>query len=263
MTSIAELPSEAKCRQIIHKLILGDVRKCPRCTGALRRGNGYYWCRPCRRKVRPKALTWLYGMKLSYRQLVVLIWAWQRKQSPGAIKAFTGMSYVTIARWSWRFRQNLPVDEAMLEGVIEVDEAFFGRQRHHNQRMVLGMLERHSRRLKLVVITDRDQDTLEAELLRCIATSSQVCTDGWSSYNDLEYYGYDHFTCNHSEWEFGITNLIEGTWSAAKRQLRRMYGRLNNHRYLETFMREWEARHNFPNLFKNPTDYLQVCLVPC
>lgn len=54
----------------------------------------------------------------------------------------------------------MPVDETMLEGVVEVDEAFFGKQRYHNQRLVLGMLERHSRRLKLVVITDRDQDTL-------------------------------------------------------------------------------------------------------
>jgi hypothetical protein len=262
MTSIADLPSEAKCQKIIHKLILGDTRKCPRCRGTLKRGVGYYWCKPCRRKVRPNALTWLYGMKLSYRQLVVLVWAWQRKLPPGSVKAFTGLSYVTIARWSWRFRKHLPQDATMLEGVVEVDEAFFGRKRHHNQRMVLGMLERHSRRLKLVVITDRDQDTLEAELLKHVATNSQVCTDELASYNDLEYYGYEHFSCNHSIWQFGITNLIECTWSETKRQLRRMYGRLNNYRWLEAFMQEWEARHNFPNLFENPTGYLQECLVP-
>lgn len=77
MTSIAELPSEAKYRRIIHNLILGETHKCPRCLGPLRRSTGYYWCKPCRRKVRPTALTWLYGMKLSYRQLVLLIWAWQ------------------------------------------------------------------------------------------------------------------------------------------------------------------------------------------
>jgi transposase-like protein len=262
MTSITELPSEAKCKKIIHNLILGETKKCPTCVGPLRRSTGYYWCKLCRKKVRPTAQTWLYGMKLSYRQLVVLIWAWQRKLPPGSVKAFTGVSYVTIARWSWRFRQHLPQDEQMLAGIVEVDEAFFGRKRYGNQRLVLGMLERHSRRLKLVVITDREQDTLEALLLKHVATTSQVCTDGWSSYRDIEYYGYDHFSCNHSEWEFGITNNIESAWSAAKRQLRRMYGRLNNHRWLEIFMREWEARHNFPNLFENPTDYLQVCLVP-
>jgi hypothetical protein len=262
MTSIAELPSEARCRRIIHKLILGETLKCPRCLGALRRGTMYYWCKPCRRKVYPKALTWLYGMKLSYRQLVVLIWAWQRKLPPGSVRAFTGLSYVTIARWAWRFRKNLPIDETMLEGVVEVDEAFFGKLRYENQRLVLGMLERHSRRLKLVVITDREQDTLEGLLLKHVATTSQVCTDGWTSYQGIGYYGYDHFTCNHSEWEFGITNLIESSWSQAKRQLRRMYGKIDTHKYLEAFMREWEARHNFPNLFENPTDYLQVCLVP-
>jgi hypothetical protein len=262
MTSIRELPSEAKCQQIIHKLILGEVRKCPRCVRTLKRSAGYYWCKPCRRKVRPKALTWLYGMKLSYRQLVVLIWCWQRKLPPGSVHHFTGLSYPTIARWSWRFRKRLPLDETMLEGVVEVDEAFFGKQRHHNQRVVVGMYERTSRKLKLRIVADREQDTLEALLLSQVTTTSQVCTDGFSSYQDIQFYGYDHFSCNHSRWQFGITNLIESVWSAAKRQLRRMYGKLNMHRYLEMFMREWEARYNFPNLFENPTDYLQVSLVP-
>jgi IS1 family transposase len=200
-------------------------------------------------------------MKLSYRQLVVLIWAWQRKLPPGPVKEFTGLSYVTIARWSWRFRQHLPQDETMLEGVVEVDEAFFGRQRHGNQRLVVGAVERGGR-LRLQIIPDREQDTLEAFLLAHVATTSQICTDGWSSYQDIQFYGYDHWSCNHSKYEFGITNLIESVWSVCKRQLRRMYGKLNNWRYLETFMREWEARYNFPELFKNPLAYLQGCLVP-
>lgn len=100
MTSIAGLLSKARCRRVIQKLILGETSKCPRCMWTLKRGNGYYWCKPCRQKVCPKALTWLYGMKLSHRQLVVLIWAWQHKLPPGSVKAFTGLSYVTIARWS-------------------------------------------------------------------------------------------------------------------------------------------------------------------
>lgn len=261
MTSIRELPSEAKCQKIINNIILGKTKGCPKCSGKLKRSTDYYWCKACRRKIRPKAQTWLYGMKLPYRQLIVLIWCWQRKLPPGPIKEFTGSSYITIARWSWRFRQHLPVDQSMLEGVVEVDEAFFGRQKHQNQVMV-GAIERHGR-LKLQIITDREQDTLEAFLLADIRTTSQVCTDGWSSYQDIQFYGYDHWSCNHSKYEFGITNIIESVWSAAKRQLRRMYGKLDNNRYLEIFMREWEARYNFPELFKNPTDYLQVCLVPC
>lgn len=261
MTSIRQLPTEAKCRQIIHKLVLGTGSRCPGCHGRMKRSQDYYWCKPCRRKVRPKALTWLYGMKLSYRQLLVLIWCWQRKLPPGPVREFTGLSYVTIARWSWRFRQHLPQDGTMLEGVVEVDEAFFGRRKYGNQLLVVGAVERGGR-LKLQIIADREQDTLEAFLLAQVSTSSQVCTDGWSSYQDIQFYGYDHWTCNHSKYEFGLTNVIESVWSAAKRQLRRMYGKLNNHRYLETFMREWEARYNFPELFKNPTDYLQVCLVP-
>jgi IS1 family transposase len=200
-------------------------------------------------------------MKLSYQQLVVLILAWQRRMPPGPVKEFTGLSYTTIARWSWRFRKHLPQDNGLLEGIVEVDEAFFGRKRHHNQLMVVGAVERYGR-LRLRIIADREQDTLEAFLLASVDTKSQVCTDGWSSYQGIQYYGYDHWMCNHSEYEFGETNIIESVWSNCKRQLRRMYGKLNNQRWLATFMRELEARYNFPELFKNPIDYLQVCLVP-
>ena len=201
-------------------------------------------------------------MKLSYQQLYVLIWAWQRKLPPGAVHGFTGLSYTTIARWSWRFRQHLPQDTSVLDGIVEIDESFFGRKRHGNQRIVFGMVERVSRKLRLEVVADREQDTLELLLLKHVNTTSTVCTDGWSSYQDISYYGYDHWACNHSKWEFGETNHIESFWSTAKRQLRRMYGKLNNHRYLEVFMREWEARYNFPKLFENPTEYLKECLVP-
>jgi len=245
----------------IAKIVFGCPAKCPGCVGSLKRHGGYWWCRVCRKKWRPKALTWLKGSKLPEAQISTLLRGWQRNVSPGAMKHLTGLSYTTVERWYARFRLHLPVDSASLQGVVEVDEAFFGRKRHFNQRIVMGAIERKSGRIKLGIIPDREQDSLEGFLLRHVQTDSLLHTDCHSGYYDIGWNGYGHTLHNHSIGHFSGTNQIEGVWSVAKRQLRRMYGQIRTER-LPEFLQEWEARRNFKELFNNPYSYLAVCLVP-
>jgi hypothetical protein len=82
-----------------------------------------------------------------------------------------------------------------------------------------------------------------------------------AGYYDIGWNGYGHQLHNHSLGHFKDTNQIEGVWSVAKRQLRRMYGQIRTER-LPEFLQEWEARRNFPKLFNNPEAYLAMCLVP-
>lgn len=64
-----------------------------------------------------------------------------------------------------RFRQHLPSDGGeLLSGVVAVDEAWFGKQRHSKrgkQTIVMGGIEVDTRRLKLQVIPDTEQDSIE------------------------------------------------------------------------------------------------------
>ncbi len=242
----------------IAKIVFGCPHRCPRCLTQLHRGQGYYWCRRCRQKLRPKALNWLKGSNLTERWIGTLLRGWQRNVSPGAVKEMTGLSYPTIERWYARFRAHLPHDRAQLIGVVEVDEAFFGRQRHQNQRIVMGAIERKSKRIKLGIIPDREQDSLEGFLHTNVHPESMLHTDCHASYFDLDWYGYGHQFHNHSIKD---TNQIENVWSVTKRQLRRMYGQIRTTK-LPEFLREWEARYNFPKLFNNPETYLAACLVP-
>jgi len=258
MSSLASIPGEARCKQVVHYL-LTNQRTCRVCDGKLSWRREYGWCRSCRTKLRPKAATWFRGSKLSYRQLFLLLWCFQNRQSPGTARLVTGLSYTTVARWYWRFRANLPAAMPELEGIVEVDESFFGKQRYGHQTMVVGAIERDTRRLRLQVIPDRAQDTLEQFLTGCVARSSLILTDAHAGYYDLEFYGYAHERCNHSNGHFGPTNQIECTWGVMKRYLKKLYGCIPT-KDLELILNEWMARQNQPSWFASPQAYLKLTL---
>ena len=98
----------------------------------------------CRKKYRPTSYraSWLYGMKLSPRQLFILLYCWQTKRSTETAYLLAGVSYTTIQRWFARFRKQLPGSSkltAMLEGVVQVDESYFGKRRSKQpQHIVVG-----------------------------------------------------------------------------------------------------------------------------
>lgn len=261
MSSLA-LPSEARCKQLIQKLITGSTG-CQYCNQPLsfRRSVSYGWCRQCRIKVRPKAATWFRGSKLRYQQVFLLLHCWQQRQSPGAARLATGLSYTTIHRWYWRFRALVPDDDqqALLSGIVEVDEAWFGKRKFGGQTIVVGAIERDTKRLKLQVIPDTDQDSLEGFLEANIVRSSLVVTDAAMGYSGIEWLGYARETWNHSKGHFAGTNHIEATWSAMKRYLRKLYGCVPT-KQLQLVLNEWMARHNNQRLFASPQDYLALTL---
>jgi IS1 family transposase len=148
-----------------------------------------------------------------------------------------------------------------LKGVIEMDEAFLGRRRHGNQRIVLGAYERESKRIVLRMTRNRDQGTTDMFLLTHVDQTSMVCTDGAMCYEGInDYFGYLHSWCDHGSWNFGPTNHIENVWSALKGFIRRTYHHYHN-KWLPLLLREFEARWNTPELFLSPLFYLRTCLV--
>lgn len=256
MSSLASIPGEARCKQLVHQLLTNKTI-CTACNGKLSWKREYGWCRVCRTKVRPKAATWFRGSNLKYRQIFGLLWCFQNRQSPGTARLVVGVSYTTVRRWYAKFRENLPKNTLTLSGIVEVDESFFGKQKYNQQRLVVGAIERDTRRLRLQVIPDRAQDTLELFLTGAIARTSFVLTDAHAGYHDLEFYGYTHERCNHSNGHFGPTNQIENMWGVMKRYLKKLYGCIPT-KQLDLILNEWMARQNSPWLFTSPTNYLKA-----
>jgi transposase-like protein len=258
MSSLA-LPSEARCKRYIQTQLVGNDR-CPTCKRTLSFKREYGWCKACRTKVRPKAATWFRGSKLRYRQVFLLLHCWQQRQSPGSARLATGLSYTTIHRWYWRFRALVPKDGTpLLNGIVEVDEAWFGKKKFGGQTIVMGGIERDTKRLKLAIIPDTEQDSLEGFLEANITRDSLVVTDCGAGYRDIGFLGFGHEAWNHSAGHFAGTNHIESTWSALKRYLRKLYGCIPTDK-LQLILNEWMARHNNLRLFASPQSYLTLTL---
>jgi transposase-like protein len=256
---MASIPSNYQCRLLVECIVFGKDCLCPQCRNSLKRGKNYSWCKICRKKWYPKSLTWLRGSKVSYQQLFLLIRGWQSNTPPGGVKNLVGLSYPTIARWYSRFREHLPRDKNLLDGIVEVDESYFGRKKYGNQEIVIGAVVRELKRLKLKWIPNACQDELEDFVWEAVAPTSKLHTDCNPGYYDLHSWGYGHYLWNHSDGHFTGTNNIENVWSVIKRQIRRLYGQIRTNK-LPEFIVEWEARVNFPHLFEDPKTYLQETL---
>jgi transposase-like protein len=270
MSSLADIPSEIKCKQILYEIANAGLVSCV-CGQdiAWRTNNDYGWCKVCRRKIRPKAGTWLAGSNLSVQQLLKLLHCFIWRQSPSSVINATNLSYSTIERWYKRFREHLPPDKLddsgqpiKLSGIVEVDESYFGKRRYGHQTIVVGAIERFPdpitelRRLKLKIITDTEQETLEKFIQNTIEPGSLVVTDCHAGYNDLEFLGWPHETWNHSKGHYAGTNHIEQNWSVMKRYMRKLYGNIPT-KDLQLILNEWQARHNQPELFESPEKFLQ------
>lgn len=259
MNSLAGLPREWQCHKQIFKMVYGTTC-CPSCNNRLLFRPSYAWCRLCRTKHSVKSVTWLRQSNLPFQSIWLLLWCWQKQKSTGTTVDISGVSYPTVRRWFRRFREQIPASTLQLSGIVEVDESFFGRQKFGSQTIVVGAIERDTRRVRLQVIPDRAQDSLEMFLSTTVNRGSHITTDAHSGYNDLEFYGFSHERCNHSNGHFGPTNMIENFWGVLKRSLRRLYGKLTL-ADLPNILKEWEQRQNQPEMFYTVTNYLQATLV--
>jgi hypothetical protein len=170
------------------------------------------------------------------------------------------LSYVSIGRWLSRFRRHIPYNadlEPKLSGVVKIDESFFGKQRSKQiQAIVIGAIEADTSRIKLAIVPNREQETLEGFIQDNVEPGSTIVTDYWLGYIGLNDLGYEHYPFNHSKGEFSHTNQIESLWAEIKKHMRREQGNVLTSR-LDLILKENMARHNNPDLFESPEKFLQ------
>ncbi|TAH35751.1 IS1595 family transposase [Candidatus Saccharibacteria bacterium] len=267
MSKVPKFASNKKCWQNLNKLVFGNEVACPQCQYSLRENyvRKYLWCRACRRKYRPTSYkgSWLYGMKLSPRQLFMLLWCWQTRKSIEATMLKAEVSYTTTARWFARFRAQLPQTAPLLEGAIQMDESYFGKQRSKQaQHIVVGAKDPVTGHIALRITDSRDQKPLEQFVQDFITEGSLVITDKWWAYDELPLLGYGHESWNHSKGHFAGTNQGENIWSVSKRHARKLFGGRILTSDLAVLCEEWMARANQPHLFKDPLTFLRFTVVP-
>lgn len=128
--------------------------------------------------------------------------------------------------------------EKKLSGHVEVDETFIGgsaRNLHISKRKfrkgfmgkvaVMGLLDRHSREVRLEVLDGTSRGHVDPKVRKHIEAGSTVYTDMLASYNKLET-EYVHNVINHAEKYVEVnvhTNRIENFWALLKRSIKGTY----------------------------------------
>jgi len=146
-------------------------------------------------------------------------------------------------------------DISPFDGIIEVDESYFGAKRVKSKRgrgasgkiKVFGMFKRGDK-VYTQIVDNCSRDTLHSIIKERISTTSTINSDGWRGYNGLVDLGYKkHYRVDHSANEFARgkshINGIENFWGLAKVRLSKFRGISKHTFYLH--LKECEFRFNY------------------
>lgn len=167
-----------------------------------------------------------------------------------------GVTYKTAWRMGQQIRKLMESADgfAMLQGHVEMDEAYIGGKRPGKRgrgaagkTIVMGMVERNGR-MVTEIIPDIRKATLRAVTLRNVDSSATVSTDELMSYGLLKGDGYKHGAVKHGAKEWSHydyrtdaqhhTNTVEQFWGLFKRAVRSTHTSISS-KYMQRYLNEF------------------------
>ena len=250
------IQTERKARKYLRNRVWKNGRKfCTRCrsyrvyqTVGLR-----YRCRRCRYTFSDWTGRWLGRVRIAATQWLWVLKLFELEVSARRIAQEVGLSYPTALKACHVLRQAIVAHTAprLLQGEIELDEAYFGGRRKGKRGRgaagkvpVFGILERRGR-VQVNVVPDVSAQSLLDLTLKKVRRGSIVYTDKFRGYDSLMFCGYRHLRINHRKvFASGkvYINGLEGFWSYAKQRLMKFHG--VSKRYFPLYLKEMEFRYN-------------------
>jgi len=200
-------------------------------------------------------------MKLSWRDLWGLIWAYNNKVPIDQSGRLLKLSRPTIYRWYELFRNNLPEqDDVRLEGTIQIDEAYFG-GRKKGVAIVAAKQAKTSKIAAFVVPASSVQrHDITPFLRQHVAPGSRLWSDGALIYRGIgRHWPVEHAYDIHRKGEFSKTSEIEGFWGCLRTFIRRMYHHVTVAK-LPEMLKEYQCRLMHPEMFDSPSSFLHKTL---
>lgn len=260
MKLIEDFGSDDECREYLIDLRWPNGLACLRCGSVdvttLPKRN-LFQCSDCRYQFSVTTNTIMHDSHLPLRKwmlAIYLIVESKKSLSAAQLGRKIDVQYRTAWYLSHRIREALKTPDAMLGGIVEVDETWIGgaavgKGRHYmgNKSLVAGAIERGGEvRMKHVPSTSKK--VLHAFIEDTISDDAEaIYTDEWRGYNDIADENTRHETVNHSIKEYVRgdvhTNSIEGMWSLFKRGVVGSFHHVSK-KHLERYLDEFEFRFN-------------------
>ena len=259
MYQLKQIPSECQIKKIVRRILFGTHVHCPRCTSRkVYASENRYRCKECRRPFSITSNTWLSNMKISFECFYLLLWCWTNHIPILQTMKMTDLSEVTIREWLDKFREHIPDPSWLkpLKGTVQMDEAFF------KKAAVIAAKDVRDKRVVLRVLNHVNvgKNNVFQFVARHVEPGSQLQTDGGSIYKKIEdWWPVTHRVDIHSRFEFGLTSEIEGLFGNLRTYIRRKYHHVTCSK-LAGIVAEFEANFNHPELFENPTIFLEKSL---
>lgn len=265
-----QIPDEDSAIDFVVKWRWKGKPQCPHCDSyRVSRKQGKrkgFRCNDCRSDFSAKTGTVFESSNISLRKWLYTIYLF--------MTARKGISSLQLAKQvgvtqktSWfmlgRLREAC-ADFGKLEGVIEIDESYFGgaeRNKHANKKLhsgrgvatkeaVLGMRTRGGK-VRNIHVRSTDKEVLQGIIKQEVKHGSIIMTDSHKSYTGLKEV-YDHRVVNHSIGEYVIedmahTNSIESVWAVLKRGFVGVYHHFSV-KHLQRYVDEFAFRLNYGNV---------------
>lgn len=284
--------TQAKCLKLLEQLRWGKTVKCTFCSSknvkSIKTEKGRYSCKNCNKSFSVIVGTIFEETRLplpKWFQIITLMLNAKSGISAKEIERNLGITYKTAYYACMRIRIGMLMEETKLNGIIEMDESYFGgiarsnnntiddnqisiattsnkRGRGTNKISVVGMVQRKGQ-----VVTKVIEKLTKRNLLAMLKTyakkdNSILITDGFRSYAELEKY-IDRLVINHSkQYSKGIVhiNTIEGYWSYVKNGIKGSFRAISK-KYLPIYLVEFEWKYNHRNYRGNQLEkYLKNAL---
>jgi len=199
--------------------------------------------------------------EVKFRQLLKLF---SLDLTASQIAKITGLNRNTVNRYLTEIRVRIASfcqRQSPFNGVIEIDESYFGARRVKGQRgrgargktVVFGIYRRNGK-VFTEVVPDVKRSTLRAVIQGRVNKESIIHSDRWKGYEGLVDLGYKkHYRVSHGSNEFARgsshINGIESFWGYGKTRLGRFRGMSRSTFFLHLKECEFRFNHRGENLY--------------
>lgn len=261
-------PDDAACLDHVMEVRYGMRHVCEACgvdaTFHRITGRHAYACAHCGDHVYPCAGTVFQDSRTSLQLWFYAIYLFVTTRhgvSGKELQRQLGVTYKTAWRMGQQIRILMANAEgfAMLQGHVELDEAYVGGHRPGKRgrgaagkTIVFGMKERDGR-MTAEVIPNVKKVTLREATLRNVEPGSIVSTDELMSYGLLDADGYKHGQVKHGAKEFAYydyrhdathhTNSVESFWGLFKKSIASTHIHVSA-KYMDRYLGEFTFRPN-------------------